>query len=212
MAFDEILHRVGDSGRFQIARIVIFIIVSLLSFSHDLMENFTAAIPDHQCSVNHLDNPKSEINITMNLTTEALLKVSIPMGPNQKPEQCRRFQHTHFAELFSNFGILLDIRILGKNIFLNQILLGAVDIPCKLLTYFIMRNYLFFRSTLGGIYNFAARIGTVMSALVLVTRKYFVHLPMILCGIIPIVASINIYFLPETLNLPLFDTIKDLEK
>ncbi|OBS75572.1 hypothetical protein A6R68_17976, partial [Neotoma lepida] len=50
------------------------------------------------------------------------------------------YSSVFFAELFSNFGILLDIRILGKNIFLNQILLGAVDIPCKLLTYFIMRN------------------------------------------------------------------------
>ncbi|XP_028727765.1 solute carrier family 22 member 22-like [Peromyscus leucopus] len=532
MAFDEILRHVGDSGRFQLARTVLYIILTLLSSCHDIMENFTAAIPDHHCSVNVLDNPRSEINITINLTTEALLKVSIPMGPNQKPEQCRRFRHTQwqfldsnvsvfnntkletepcldgwtydhsvftstivtewdlvcdfqsfkyyaqattmagylvaslvcgffsdrfgrkpllvcsclaygilgsccafapnfsfycvlrfllsasisnivincpilvfeetspkwysrmiilnglslsigqagfgglayvlsdwhilqlvlalpyfiffivfcwgpesvrwlistgkteqaiktlqriafingkkdiaynlttealqsklkedgnstskhfrikdliinpmmrkivlcfscviFTAMFGAFGILLDIKKMGNNIFLNQILLGVVDIPIKLLTYFIMRNVsrrpsiafslltigscttitiflaeemhvlrlmLFLlvkgsfaafgcisiaytqeltptvlRSTVGGVYYTASRIGALVSALVLVTRKYFVHLPMILCGTIPIVASINMYFLPETFNLPLSDTIKDLEK
>ncbi|XP_040586576.1 solute carrier family 22 member 22-like [Mesocricetus auratus] len=532
MAFDEILHHVGDSGRFQILRIAFFIIFSLLSSSHDIMENFTAATPAHHCNVKLLDYPRSEINITMNLTTEVLLKVSIPMGPNQKPEQCRRFRYTQwqfidsnvsisndteletepcldgwtydhsvftstivtewdlvcdfqsfkyyaqafimaghvmsgfvcgifsdrfgrkptlvyscllygilgsccafapnftlycvlrtllsasisnillnslilvleetssqwhssivtlnglafsvgqamfggfayvlsdwhmlqlavalphfalfvvfcwgpesvrwlmatgkteqaikelqriasingkkdiahnltseallseikedgnstskqsrmkdiiinptlrkivlclssviFAEMFSAYVIILDIQILGKNIFLNQFLLGVVDISSKSLTLFILRNIrrrlsiafsllvtgscviitifvpeemhilrliIFFlgrgffaaftcisviytqeltptvlRSTLSGVYNIAARIATILSALALVTRKYFIHLPMILCGIIPIVATVNIYFLLETLNLPLADTVKDLEK
>lgn len=45
-----------------------------------------------------------------------------------------------FTAVFGTFGILLDIKNLGNNIFLNQILLGVVDIPIKLLTYFIMRN------------------------------------------------------------------------
>ncbi|CAH7115439.1 solute carrier family 22 member 22 [Phodopus roborovskii] len=532
MAFDEIIHHVGDSGRFQILRIVVYIILSLVSSSHDFMENFTAAIPAHHCSVKLLDYPKSESNVTMNLTTEALLKVSIPMGPNQKPEQCRRFRHTQwqfldsnvsvsnnteletepcldgwtydrsvftstivtewdlvcdfqsfkyyaqtitmtghlvsclicgifsdrfgrkpflvfsclaygilgsccafasnfslycvlrfllsasisnilsnsivlvleetssqwhssviilsglsfsigqasfgglaymlsdwhmlqltvalphiiffivlcwgpesvrwlmvtgkteqaikelrriaiingkkdiahnlttealqsklkedgnstskgfrmkdiiinpimrktvlcsssiiFAEMFSGYVIFLDIQILGKNIFLNLFLLGVVDIPSKLFTYFILKNirrrpsiaflllvtgsciiitiflpedmrvlrlimfllgrgsYAAFtciilayiqeltptvlRSTITGIYALAARIATTMSALVLITRKYFIHLPVILCGIIPIVASVNLYFLLETLNLPFIDTVKDLEK
>nr|XP_048313213.1 solute carrier family 22 member 22-like isoform X1 [Myodes glareolus]XP_048313214.1 solute carrier family 22 member 22-like isoform X1 [Myodes glareolus] len=532
MAVDEILQHVGDRGRFQILRVVLYIILSLLSSPHDIMENFTAAIPNHHCNVKLLDNHRSEINITMNLTTEALLKVSIPMGPDQKPEKCRRFRHTQwhfldsnvsvlnnteletepcldgwtydqsvftstivtewdlvcdfrsfkyyaqaiaiaghlvsglvggifsdrfgrkpllaysclaygilgiccafapsfflycalrfllsasisnivnnctilvleettpqwhgtiivlgglffsigqsclgglayllsdwhmlqlayalphfiffivfcwapesvrwlmttgkteqaikdlqkiafingkkdiahnltteamqsklkedrnstskhfrikdiiinptmrkilicnssvmFAALFSGYGILLDIQVLGKNIFMNLILLGVTDIPSKLITYFIIRNVrrrpsvaftlltigsciaitifipedmyvlrlvLFLlgkgsfasftclaiaytqeltptvlRSTLIGVYNIAARIAAILSALALVTRKYFVHLPLILCGILPVVATINIYFLPETLNFPLMDTIKDLEK
>ncbi|XP_060245389.1 solute carrier family 22 member 22-like [Meriones unguiculatus] len=532
MAFDEILHHVGDSGRFQILMIVLSNILFLLSSCHDFMENFTAAIPDHHCRVNLLDNPITEINITMNLTTEAMMKVSIPMGPNQKLEQCRRFRHTQwqflnpnistsniteletepcldgwtydhsvftstivtewdlvcdfqsfkyyaqatslaghvlssplsgivsdrfgrkpllvysclaygilgtycafvpnfslycvlrfllsasmstimnnsltlvleemsvkwctiavilsglfmsigqaglgglaymlsdwhrlqlafalpyfifsllfclgpesarwlmttgkidralkelqkiasingkkdiaqnlttealrskfkedvnstrkpakikniiinpimrktmlcyssaiFAEIFSSFGILLDIRILGKNIFLTQFLLGAVEIPSRLLTYFALRHVrrrpltaclllsvgscititmflpeemhvlrliLFLlakgsyaasicvfmvynqeltptalRSTLSGIYSMVVRLAGMLSALVLVTRKYFVHLPMILYGILPIVAIINIYFLPETFNLPFIDDIKDMEK
>lgn len=70
----------------------------------------------------------------------------------------------------------------------------------------------FWRSTILGVYNVAARTAAILSALALVTRKYFVQLPLILYGIIPVLASINIYFLPETLNIPLMDTIKDLEK
>lgn len=45
-----------------------------------------------------------------------------------------------FAALFSGYGILLDIQVLGKNIFMNLILLGVTDIPSKLITYFIIRN------------------------------------------------------------------------
>ena len=45
-----------------------------------------------------------------------------------------------FAEIFSAYGILLDIQNLGKNIFLNLILLGVTDIPSKSIAYFILRN------------------------------------------------------------------------
>ncbi|XP_034372936.1 solute carrier family 22 member 22-like [Arvicanthis niloticus] len=531
MAFDEILHHVGDSGRFQVWMIALLNMLSMMSSPHDIMENFTAAIPAHHCSVN-LDNSRSEISTAMNLTTEAMIKVSIPMGPNQKPEQCRRFRHIQwqfldsnisttnsteletepcldgwtydrsvftstivtewdlvcdfqsfryyaqatslaghlvagplggfvsdrfgrkpllmvcslaygvlgtccafapnfffycvlkfllsasisavlinslilvleeasvqwyaivivlnglfasiglagfgvlayvlsdwhllqlasalpyfifsilycwvpesprwlmitgkteqawkelqriasingkkeiaqnlttedlrskvkedvnstgkhfrikniiinpvirktvlckssitFAVLFSIFGLLLDIQVLGKNIFLTQILLGVIDIPSKSLTYFtlkysrrrplitfllialgscmiitmilseemyVMRLTIFIlgkgfyaaftcinlaycnelipvalRSTVNGVFMLIARLAIVLSALTLVTRKYFVHLPMILCGVLPIVATINIYFLPETFNLPLVDSIKDMEK
>ncbi|XP_029386945.1 solute carrier family 22 member 22 isoform X2 [Mus pahari] len=103
MDFDEILHHVDDSGRFQICMIILLNILALASSPHDFLENFTAAIPAHHCSVN-LDNSRSEISTDINLTTEALMKVSIPMGPNQKPEQCRRFRYTQWQFLDSNIS------------------------------------------------------------------------------------------------------------
>ncbi|XP_031214786.1 solute carrier family 22 member 22-like [Mastomys coucha] len=531
MDFDEILRHAGDSGRFQIWMIILLNVLAIVLCSHDFLENFTAAIPAHHCSVN-LDNSRSEISTAMNLTTEALMKVSIPMGPNQKPEQCRRFRYTQwqfldsnistsnsteletepcldgwtydhsvftstivsewdlvcdfqsfkyyaqatslaghlvagpicgiisdrfgrkpllmcgclaygvlgtscafapnfsfycamrfllsaststiminslilvleetsvqwyatvivlnglfgsiglstlggiayvildwhllllayalpyfiffilfcwvpesvqwliingktdqawkelqriasingkkdmaqslttedlrsklkedvnstgkhfkikdiiisptmrkimllnssliFAEFFSIYGLLLDVQMLGKNIFLTQILLGVIDIPSKLLTYFTLRNVsrrpltaflllatgscitinifiseemyvlrliifilgkgsfaaftcvstaysnelmpVAVRSTLSGVFLTVARSAVVLSALTLVTRKYFEHLPMILYGVLPIVATITVYFLPETFNLPFTDTIQDMEK
>ncbi|GAB1299372.1 Solute carrier family 22 member 22 [Apodemus speciosus] len=175
-----------------------------------------------------------------------------------------------FAELFSIFGLLLDVQMLGKNIFLTQIFLGLIDIPSKSLTYFTLKNVsrrpliaflllatgsciiinLFLpeemhilrliifvlgkgsfaaftcvstaysnelmpvalRSTINSVYITIARLAVVLSALTLVTRKYFVHLPMILYGVLPIVVTISIYFLPETLNRPFIDIVKAMEK
>uniref|UniRef100_A0A8C6QRX4 Solute carrier family 22 (organic cation transporter), member 22 n=1 Tax=Nannospalax galili TaxID=1026970 RepID=A0A8C6QRX4_NANGA len=98
MAFDEFLHHVDDSGGFQILMTTLFMILSILTAPHDFVDNFTAAIPARRCRV-HLDNPKSDINITINLTMEALVRVSIPMGPDQKPEQCRRFSQLQWQLL-----------------------------------------------------------------------------------------------------------------
>lgn len=89
---------------------------------------------------------------------------------------------------------------------------GEICMSCLTLDPAITKLLSFWRSTLNGIYIMVARLAGIMSALVLVTRKYFVHLPMILYGILPIVATINVYFLPETFNLPFIDDIKDMEK
>ncbi|XP_069847939.1 solute carrier family 22 member 22-like [Dipodomys merriami] len=101
MAFEELLQQVGDSGRFQIFTAVLLLLLNMLSAQHDFMENFTAAIPAHHCSV-HLLDLKSKSNITTNLTMEVLLRLSIPLDPNQKPEQCRRFHQTQWQLLSPN--------------------------------------------------------------------------------------------------------------
>ncbi|XP_037372605.1 solute carrier family 22 member 22-like [Talpa occidentalis] len=389
MAFSELLQHVGDCGRFQILNIVLCVLVNLLTPSNELIENFSAAIPAHRCYVQLIDNSTFKASIAMNLSAEALLRVSIPMDPNQKPEQCRRFRQTHwelldanvsvmsdakletetcldgwvydqsvftssiitewdlvcdlkslklivqsifmtgflvgvllcgvlsdswisesvpwliltgkteqalkelrriafingkkdvaqsltaetggrFSTFLGNYGLLLDVQNLGMDMFLTQFLLGAVDLPNKCLTFYILRRIkrrpslaLFLllsgsiliasvfvskempilrliifllgkssfstfnmiilafinelsptplRTTLTGIYGSVTRLAAALSALVLLTRRYFVHLPMILYGFAPIIALICIYILPETFNLPLPDTIMDLEK
>uniref|UniRef100_G1U7X0 Major facilitator superfamily (MFS) profile domain-containing protein n=1 Tax=Oryctolagus cuniculus TaxID=9986 RepID=G1U7X0_RABIT len=175
-----------------------------------------------------------------------------------------------FSGVFSSHGLMLDVQSLGDDIFLSQFLLGVVEFPSKLLTFFVIRHvgrrpsttvsflvagscivvnifvskdmatlrliifllvktslasfvmiYIAFsnelvpttlRLTLQSIFNLTTRSAAIFSALVLATRSYFVHLPMILFGIFPIAASICVYFLPETFNLPLPDTIEDMEK
>ncbi|XP_012887663.1 PREDICTED: solute carrier family 22 member 11-like [Dipodomys ordii] len=420
MAFEELLQQVGDSGRFQIFTAVLLLLLNMLSAQHDFLENFTAAIPAHHCSVRLLDL-KSKSNITTNLTTEVLLRLSIPLDPNQKPEQCRRFHQTqwqllspnvsavnnteletepcldgwtydqsvftstivtewdlvcdfqsfkYFAQTISlaghlvgnpisgifgdkfgrkpllvaaglSFGILgfacafapsfsfycllrflmsaclsalqnsslalllentsqkwfpIIITMKGLSLSANQALLaglayfirdwhklqlantlpyfivslfvccvsesvpwlmttgktehalrelqriarinGKKDVAQSLTTMMhILRLIIFLfekasystfislctafiselsptvlRSTLQGFYMFTFKLAATCAALALVTRKYFVHLPTILYAVTPMVASISLYFLPETYNLPLPNTIKDLEK
>uniref|UniRef100_A0A8C5YKH8 Solute carrier family 22 member 24-like n=2 Tax=Marmota TaxID=9992 RepID=A0A8C5YKH8_MARMA len=102
MDFEELLKHVGDNGKFQVLTIIFFMLSSILTSPHDYIENFTAAMPAHHCHVHLLGNPKFEANVTINLTAEALLRVSIPVGPNQKPEQCHRFRQTQWQLLDPN--------------------------------------------------------------------------------------------------------------
>lgn len=72
--------------------------------------------------------------------------------------------------------------------------------------------FAFCRMSLQSIFAISSRLAGTCSALVLATKSYFVHLPMILYGIFSIAASGCVYLLPETFRLPLPDTIEDIEK
>nr|XP_023439376.2 solute carrier family 22 member 22-like [Dasypus novemcinctus] len=102
MAFPELLQHVGNFGRFQIILSVLTLLVVILTSTHNFLEIFSAAIPAHRCYIHLLDNTTSETKDTMNLTVEDLLRISIPMGPNQRQEQCRRFRQIQWQLLEHN--------------------------------------------------------------------------------------------------------------
>ncbi|ELK08573.1 Solute carrier family 22 member 12 [Pteropus alecto] len=70
----------------------------------------------------------------------------------------------------------------------------------------------FTRSRIEGVLILTNGMGSILGSTIVFTKQYFEHLPKILCGTLPIVASIYIYFLPETFNLPLPDTLQDMER
>ncbi|XP_071657536.1 solute carrier family 22 member 6-A-like [Patagioenas fasciata] len=51
MAFGSILSRVGGLGRFQLLQVSLLSIPILLMASHNLLQNFSAAVPPHRCRV-----------------------------------------------------------------------------------------------------------------------------------------------------------------
>ncbi|XP_006085374.1 solute carrier family 22 member 10-like [Myotis lucifugus] len=102
MAFSELLQHMGNFGRYQIMLVFSTSSLTVLLVTHNLVENFSGAIPAHRCYVHLLDNITSESKHPENLTTEALLRISIPMGVNNELEQCRRFRQTQWQLLNSS--------------------------------------------------------------------------------------------------------------
>ena len=79
MAFASLLEHVGGMGRFQVVSVLLLALPVLMMASHNLLQNFTAAISDHHCRL------RWEANAT-GLDPQDLLRVSVPHG-----ERCRRF-------------------------------------------------------------------------------------------------------------------------
>ncbi|XP_015424551.1 PREDICTED: solute carrier family 22 member 11 isoform X2 [Myotis davidii] len=99
MAFSELLERAGGVGLFQTLQVLTLLLASVLLPSHMLLDNFSAAPPGHRCRAHMLD---SSSEAPANLTREALLLISIPRGPNQEPQPCRRFRHPQWQLLAPN--------------------------------------------------------------------------------------------------------------
>ncbi|XP_048362926.1 solute carrier family 22 member 6-A-like [Sphaerodactylus townsendi] len=97
MSFTELLEQVGGMGRFQIINMLLLAISVLMMASHNLLQNFTAATPEHHCLVHH-----NAIQETQNLTYEDLIKVSIPMNEKQQREECLRFANLQWWLLNPN--------------------------------------------------------------------------------------------------------------
>ncbi|KAL8184142.1 UNVERIFIED_CONTAM: hypothetical protein K2H54_007547 [Gekko kuhli] len=86
MSFAELLEHVGGMGRFQITFLVLLALPVFMMASHNLLQNFTAATPEHHCFVHH-----DAIYENQSLTYEDLIKVSIPIDKKQQREECLRF-------------------------------------------------------------------------------------------------------------------------
>lgn len=56
-----------------------------------------------------------------------------------------------------------------------------------------------------------ARVGGIVAPMVRMSGEYFPYLPPLIYGVAPILSGIAAAFLPETLNVPLPDTIEDVE-
>ncbi|XP_026546027.1 solute carrier family 22 member 6-B-like [Notechis scutatus] len=90
MAFAELLDQVGGMGRFQGLNVALLCFPMLLMAAHNLLQNFTAAVPEHHCRV-ALNKACANGNATGNRDCQALLRVFVPQDGAWRPEKCWRF-------------------------------------------------------------------------------------------------------------------------
>ncbi|XP_053133182.1 solute carrier family 22 member 6-A-like [Hemicordylus capensis] len=141
MTFAELLDRIGGMGRFQILQVVLLVIPVLLTAIHNLLQNFSAAIPDHHCRIRVVGNGTDQ-NRTETLTAEEdLLELSIPKDGSGKLEKCRRFVTPHLHLLGSNATNnsqaetedCHDGWVYDRSVFANTIIMEW-DLVCRLRT------------------------------------------------------------------------------
>ncbi|XP_053134014.1 solute carrier family 22 member 6-B-like [Hemicordylus capensis] len=175
-----------------------------------------------------------------------------------------------FATSFAYYGLAMDLQNFGFNIYLTQLVFGAVDIPAKFISVmtitFVGRRFsqaaslilaglcilanifvpqdlsnlrLLFavvgKGSLAASFNCAyifsgelfptvirqsgmglggtmARVGSMIAPLVKMTGEVFPPLPLIIYGVAPIISGLAACFLPETRNIPLPETIEQVER
>uniref|UniRef100_A0A8C6X796 Major facilitator superfamily (MFS) profile domain-containing protein n=1 Tax=Naja naja TaxID=35670 RepID=A0A8C6X796_NAJNA len=91
MTFAELLDQIGGMGRFQILQVTLLVTPILLTASHNLLQNFSAGIPDHYCRVRLAHNGTyAHTNWTQTPTSEED-PWGIPKDASGQPEKCLRF-------------------------------------------------------------------------------------------------------------------------
>nr|XP_020443257.1 solute carrier family 22 member 6-like [Monopterus albus] len=84
MAFGDLLDQVGSTGRFQVLHVTLLSIPVLMMASHNLLQNFVAAVPPHYC--------RAHTNLSeFQLSPEETLLITVPLDHSGKLERCRRY-------------------------------------------------------------------------------------------------------------------------
>ncbi|XP_009988586.1 PREDICTED: solute carrier family 22 member 20-like [Tauraco erythrolophus] len=123
MTFVELLALLGGMGRFQVTYVAALAIPLLMLASHNLLQNFTAGVPEHHC------RPRPTANES---TGDVPLLVTIPSDGHRHPQRCHRYVEPQWHLLEVNgtlYGDLVceskTLRQVAQSIYMGGILLGS---------------------------------------------------------------------------------------
>ncbi|XP_008047643.2 solute carrier family 22 member 10-like, partial [Carlito syrichta] len=189
-------------------------------------------------------------------------------SPNMRKRMCIML-FVRFANTMPYYGIIINLQHLGSNIFLFQVIFGAISLTIRSLSLLPLNHlgrrisqilfsflvglsilvntflsqemqtlrvglasvgsgcstaslscsgvYLseltptILRARVSGIEVMADRMGAAVAPLLITLEVFFTAFPWIIYGVFPIIAGLVVFLLPETKNMPLPDTIKDVE-
>ncbi|KAJ8248567.1 hypothetical protein GJAV_G00243370 [Gymnothorax javanicus] len=98
MKFEHVLIETNGFSRFQIMLLCCICAAQLAVPCHFLVNNFTAAIPDHRCDISGLDDGK----VFENLTQDQRLTISIPVEGDGTLSSCEMFTEPQFHLLYNS--------------------------------------------------------------------------------------------------------------
>uniref|UniRef100_A0A8C8R635 Major facilitator superfamily (MFS) profile domain-containing protein n=1 Tax=Pelusios castaneus TaxID=367368 RepID=A0A8C8R635_9SAUR len=132
MTFAELLDHIGGMGRFQLIHIALLVIPVLMTASHNLLQNFSAAVPGHHCQIRVATNNSGGMNGTQRLS---LLNpnATITNGTKMETEPCTD-GWTYNTSIFTNtiimeWDLVCNLRTLGQmaqSIYMAGVLVGAL--------------------------------------------------------------------------------------
>ncbi|XP_075043849.1 solute carrier family 22 member 20-like [Mixophyes fleayi] len=85
MAFNDVLESLGGVGCFQILHTILLLIPVTLLSCHNLLQNFTGAVPEHHCKL-------PSTGVINNPDQTQLRKFFIPLDQDKKPHSCVQYQ------------------------------------------------------------------------------------------------------------------------
>lgn len=102
MGFTDVLEKVGIEGRFYIIHVVLLGIPIAIIATHNLLQNFVAAVPDHRCRVRLGDEGSRYLNVTEEPLREEFLRVFLPLDREGRPDRCRMYTSPQWHLLGTN--------------------------------------------------------------------------------------------------------------
>ncbi|XP_078267180.1 organic cation/carnitine transporter 2-like [Rhinoraja longicauda] len=115
-------------------------------------------------------------------------------------------------------GVLLFMNLIPSNHSILStvlVLIGKLGNTCAFTMIFVYTSELYptpIRNTGVGVSSMASRIGSIISPYIVLLGTYQENLPFIVMGVLMVFSAIVFLFLPETFNIPLPDTIDQIQK
>ncbi|XP_069750376.1 solute carrier family 22 member 6-A-like [Narcine bancroftii] len=97
MGFESILEKVGSMGKFQAMHVILLAFPILFMASHNLLQNFVAAVPSHRCRVRPDANATEEEPLGQDL-----LRAFVPLDQDGRPDKCRMYTVPQWHLLTAN--------------------------------------------------------------------------------------------------------------